>query len=267
MKKMNGLRYSNFLWLLLAIPLLSWKPSKPALYLIGDSTVKNGQGDGSNGQWGWGSFIHEYLDTTKLHIENHALGGTSSRTFRTRGLWDKVLDKIEKGDILIIQFGHNDGGPLDDTARARGTIRGIGDETKDIYNPITKRDETVHTYGWYLSSFIIEAKAKGAYVYVCSLVPRNNWRDGLLVSNQDSYPTWAKQVAEKQDAYYIPLNEQLEERYNQLGQANVKALFPETDHTHTNMAGAKLSAQTVIKAIRNEKENPLKQYVRTDHED
>ncbi len=38
--------------------------------------------------------------------------------------------------MVIMQFGHNDGGPLDDTACARGTIKGTGDDTKDIYNPI-----------------------------------------------------------------------------------------------------------------------------------
>ncbi len=26
----------------------------PAVFPIGDSTVRNGRGDGSNGQWGWG---------------------------------------------------------------------------------------------------------------------------------------------------------------------------------------------------------------------
>lgn len=49
------------------------------------------------------------------------------------------MSALKKGDYVIMQFGHNDGGPLDDTARARGSIRGIGDESKDIYNPITKK--------------------------------------------------------------------------------------------------------------------------------
>lgn len=239
---------------------------KPTLFLIGDSTVKNGQGDGRNGQWGWGSFIHEFLDTTKLDVENHALGGTSSRTFRTRGLWDVVMDNIKKGDMLMIQFGHNDSGPLDDTARARGTIRGISDETKEIYNPITKQNETVHTYGWYLGSFIKEAQNKGAAVYVCSPIPRNNWEEGKLVSGKDSYPLWAGQIADRHKVYYIPLNERLETLYNQLGQAAVQAFFTEADHTHTSMAGAKMNARTIAQAIDDNSNNPLKQYLNKNNE-
>src|SRR5690606_1267010 len=57
------------------------KNDKPTLYIIGDSTVKNGRGDGSNGQWGWGSFLHLHMDTAKINVRNKALGGTSSRTF------------------------------------------------------------------------------------------------------------------------------------------------------------------------------------------
>lgn len=120
---------------------------KPVFYIIGDSTVRNGDGTGKNQQWGWGSFIGDYFDTTKISVQNHAIGGRSSRTFITEGRWDKIMANLKKGDYVIIQFGHNDGGPLDDTARARGSIKGIGEESKEIYNPITKKQETVYTYG------------------------------------------------------------------------------------------------------------------------
>src|SRR3954453_11350414 len=92
-------------------------PQKPTLYIIGDSTVKNGAGTGGGGLWGWGDFIAPYFDTIRISIENDALGGTSSRTFQTAGLWDKVLMKLKPGDYVVMQFGHNDGSPLDDTAR------------------------------------------------------------------------------------------------------------------------------------------------------
>ncbi|HEX8013700.1 MAG TPA: SGNH/GDSL hydrolase family protein, partial [Flavobacterium sp.] len=98
--------------------------NKPTVYTVGDSTVKNGRGDGSGGLWGWGDYIGQFLDTTKVRIENHALGGTSSRTFQDKGLWTAVLNKLKKGDYVLIQFGHNDDGPLNDTLRARGTIKG-----------------------------------------------------------------------------------------------------------------------------------------------
>jgi hypothetical protein len=68
-------------------------------------------------------------------------------------------------------MGHNDGGPLDDTNRTRGTIHGLGGDAKDIYNPITKQPETVHTYGWYLRKYIADARTKGMTIIVCSPVP------------------------------------------------------------------------------------------------
>src|SRR3954468_1573734 len=77
---------SSFVWL---------QKEKPVLYIIGDSTVKNGQGTGGGGLWGWGDFIAPYFDTGKIAIENDARGGTSSRTFQTQGLWDKVLTKLK----------------------------------------------------------------------------------------------------------------------------------------------------------------------------
>ena len=137
-------------------------PQKPTVYLVGDSTVKNGQGDGVGGLWGWGDFIGQFLDSTKVKVENHALGGTSSRTFQALGLWDTVNPKLQKGDYVLIQFGHNDDGPVNDTIRARGTIKGIGNESVEIDNMITGVHETVYSYGWYLRNIVSEVKAKGA---------------------------------------------------------------------------------------------------------
>ncbi|MDB5205535.1 MAG: rhamnogalacturonan acetylesterase, partial [Flavisolibacter sp.] len=64
---------------------------KPVFYIIGDSTVRNGDGTGKNQQWGWGSFMDGYFDTTKISVRNHAIGGRSSRTFITEGRWDKIM--------------------------------------------------------------------------------------------------------------------------------------------------------------------------------
>src|SRR2546421_434880 len=80
-------------------------PALPTLWLIGDSTVRNGQDTGNNGQWGWGNPIAAYFDTGRINVQNWALGGTSSRTFQTIGRWDKVLSQIKSGDFVIMQFG------------------------------------------------------------------------------------------------------------------------------------------------------------------
>src|SRR4051794_13793202 len=120
-------RKSKWLFSLLLFGVFSFTllvKDKPVLYIIGDSTVKNGSGTGADKLWGWGSFLAEYFDTTRIDVQNHAIGGRSSRTFITDGRWDKILGTLKAGDFVIMQFGHNDGSPLDDTARARGTIKG-----------------------------------------------------------------------------------------------------------------------------------------------
>jgi len=134
---------------------------KPVLYMIGDSTVQNGSGKGSDSLWGWGSFIGLYINSDKIDIRNHAKGGRSSRTFLTEGRWDSIMKTLKKGDYVLMQFGHNDGGELADTLRARGSIKGIGEETKEIYNPIRKINETVYTYGHYMRKYVDDTKAKG----------------------------------------------------------------------------------------------------------
>src|SRR6267142_6551086 len=120
-------------------------PNQPSLFLIGDSTVRNGSGTGANNQLGWGEPLTALFDAAKIQVLNRARGGRSSRTFLTEGLWDQVLDALRPGDFVIMQFGHNDPGPLDDNQRARGSLRGTGEETREIDNPITKKHEVVHT--------------------------------------------------------------------------------------------------------------------------
>jgi rhamnogalacturonan acetylesterase len=238
-----------------------FQKEKPVLYIIGDSTVKNGDGTGKGSQWGWGSLIAASFDTTRIAVQNHAIGGRSSRTFLTEGRWDRILSTLKKGDYVIMQFGHNDGGPLDDTARARGSIRGIGEESKEIFNPITKKQEVVHSYGWYMRKYIRDTKDKGAIPIVCSPIPRNEWRDGKVVRSADSYSGWAQQVAKEEGAYFIDLNQLVSVQYESLGADSVKHFFP-GDHTHTDINGARLNANTVVSAIREIKPANLNRYLK-----
>ena len=54
----------------------------PVLFLVGNSTIRTGTlGNGDNGQWGWGYYAPDFFDKSKITVENHALGGMSSRTF------------------------------------------------------------------------------------------------------------------------------------------------------------------------------------------
>ena len=249
-----------FVLLCLSFQMNGHARQRPTVFIIGDSTVKNGKGDGANGLWGWGDQISGYFDGKKVTVENHALGGTSSRTFQSKGLWEAVRSKLKPGDFVLIQFGHNDGGPVNDTLRARGTIKGTGEETVEIDNLITKHHETVHTYGWYLRKVVDETREMGAVPIVCSPIPRNIWKDGKVERASENYGKWAKEIAEQTDAFFIDLNELIAGKYEKLGPEKVKVFFP-GDHTHTDLEGAKLNAETVVQAIRKQDNCELRKYL------
>ncbi len=233
-------------------------PALPSLILIGDSTVRNGrddgQGKGAAGQWGWGNPVAAWFDPAKVNVVNRAVGGLSSRTYITSGHWERTLAFVRRGDIVVMQFGHNDAGAVNDTSRARGTIRGIGDESEEIDNLLTHRHETVHTYGWYLRKFVADIRAKGATPVICSPIPHKQWdAAGHAKRDRDTYGGWAAAVAQAEHVGFIDLNEGIARRYDALGHDAVVQLFPQTtpdEHTHTNWAGAVLNAQVVVEGMK-----------------
>lgn len=230
--------------------------AKPTVWLIGDSTVNNG----TKGQQGWGSALPEFFDTSKVTIQNKARGGRSSRTYFTEGLWDGVLKDIKPGDFVLMQFGHNDGGANYTGDRGRSSLKGNGEDTKDVVHEDGKT-ETVHTFGWYERRYITDAKAKGATPIVLSLVPRNRWNaDNTKVGRSGGdYGGFAKEAAEQTGALFIDLNTLVADQYDALGKAKVDTLFF-NDWTHTNPEGAHLNARTVAKALR-DTNSPLAPYV------
>ena len=70
------MKLSKLLLFVVALGIVSFTliHQKPVFYIIGDSTVRNGDGTGKNQQWGWGSFIADHFDTTKISISNQAIG-------------------------------------------------------------------------------------------------------------------------------------------------------------------------------------------------
>lgn len=77
------------------------------LFLIGDSTMANKDTTKGSPERGWGMVLHEYF-TDNVRIENHAVNGRSSKSFLDEGRWEKVRRRIQPGDYVLIQFGHND---------------------------------------------------------------------------------------------------------------------------------------------------------------
>jgi rhamnogalacturonan acetylesterase len=252
--------FTSFLLLITLAAFTSFQ-QKPVLYIIGDSTVQNNDGNGVNEYWGWGTLLKPYLDTNRITLSNHAKPGASTRTFISDGRWNTILETLKKGDFVIMQFGHNDQSPVNDSSRARGTLKGMGDETEDIVNLKTHQPETVHTYGWYMRKFIRETKEKGAIPIVCSFVPREKWTKENKVNRDINYVNWAQQVAKEEGAYFIDLNQLISNKWEQMGPEAVHAFFP-GDHTHTNIKGAELNAASVVEGLRSLKDCPLNKYLK-----
>jgi rhamnogalacturonan acetylesterase len=260
-------------------------PKLPSLFLVGDSTVRNGHGTGSDGLWGWGAPIADLFDPTKINVVNRAIGGLSSHTYISAGHWDSTLEMVKPGDFVVIQFGHNDGGlnlpgatPVPDQGLApsampstpptgaaphgpngRGSLPGIGEETMEVENPRTHVTETVHTFGWYLRKYVADTRAKGATPILCSLVPRKIWVDGKVRRNTSTYRGWTQQVAEQAKVAFVDLNEIIAERYDAMGEAAVDPLFGDP-HTHTTLAGAQLNAECVVAGLKALPHDPLAVY-------
>lgn len=223
--------------------------NNPVLFLIGDSTMRNGTlGNGSNGQWGWGYYAGDYFDNTKITVENHALGGLSSRTFY-ENFWPAVLDGVQAGDWVIIQLGHNDNGPYD-SGRARASIPGIGHDTLNVTVKETGVERTVYTYGDYMRKFVNETRAKGAHPVLMSVTMRNSWNNETGKPNRSTtHAVWARQVAQEMNVPFVDLNETTAQKYEQFGRERVKYLFY-GDAIHTGAFGAQLNAGLAAQGIR-----------------
>lgn len=123
-----------------------------------------------------------------------------------------------------------------------------------------KKNEVVHTYGWYMRRYVSDTLAKGATPIICSPIPRKIWQDGKVVRNSGHYGGWARQVALEEKVPFIDLNEIIARRYDQIGEAKVEQLFADP-HTHTSRAGAELKAESVVAGLRALPNKPLDPYL------
>ncbi len=236
----------------------SRKEGRPVLFVIGDSTVKNTDSD-EDGMWGWGSVIGDLFSEDAISVENWAKAGRSARTFLNEGRWDKIYEALRPGDFVLMQFGHNDGGDIN-KGKARGELRGNGDESKVFKMEATGQYEVVYTYGWYLRKFIRDAKEKGAIPIVLSHTPRNKWKEGRIERGGDTFGKWAREAAEEGDAYFIDLNTLSADVLQRKGEKKSAAYF-KNDHTHASLKGAKMNAKSIVKGLK-KTDCPLKEYLK-----
>jgi lysophospholipase L1-like esterase len=244
------------------------KPGQPTLWLVGDSTVKVS----TPGQQGWGTPLAAMFDANRVRVINRAIGGRSSRTFITEGRWDAVLADAEKGDFVLIQFGHNDGGALSGDNRERGSIKGTGDETQDVTLTLGDNKDkpyTVHTYGWYMKKYATDAKAKGLTPIICSYIPHGPRLDRPFTFEAEPKPTgyrlWAEESAKATGAHYIDLYGLIWKTYAGKTPEQIKADYftpDEPNNTHTSPNGAKHNAECVAEGIRSLKDLPLASFLK-----
>ncbi|MGH1436238.1 MAG: rhamnogalacturonan acetylesterase [Lewinella sp.] len=212
------------------------------IYLVGDSTMANKPGTPEeNPERGWGQLLPTFFKPS-VKIENHAVNGRSSKSFITEGRWKVVLEKLQSGDYVFIQFGHNDQKTADSSRYT---------------NPWTG-------YRRNLQKYVTETKAKGAYPVILSSIVRRKFNEqGTLVDTHGAYPFVARSVAEQMDVPFIDMQLLTEDYVIALGPDESKGTylwvapgeydkFPEgkQDDTHLNLKGATAYADLVISAIK-----------------
>ena len=255
----------------LFVVLTAFAPAKRniTIFTIGDSTMANKKLEGENPERGWGQMLSRYF-TDDITVDNHAVNGRSSKSFIDEGRWDNVLSKIQKGDYVFIQFGHND----------------EKDDPKRHTDPGTTFDAN-------LRKFVEETRAKGGIPVLFNSIVRRNFgksgadavadaikqddiRNGIdpeapkevieegakLIDTHGAYLDSPANVAKELNVTFIDLNSLTHKLVEDLGQEKSKELYlwvqPKTvpalpdgreDNTHLNVHGASIVAEMAAKAV------------------
>lgn len=210
------------------------------LYLIGDSTMSDKKDPEQNPEHGWGQVLPELL-TTKIKVENHAMNGRSSRSFIGQDRWKAVLEKLQPGDYVFIQFGHND-------QKFKSPDR--------FTNPFTG-------YRSNLEKFVKETRKKGANPVLFSSIVRRNFNEhGTLVDTHGEYPLVVRMVADNMEVPFVDLQRFTENLLLFYGEKDSKKLhlhfeagenayYPDgkADNTHLSKKGATLVASLALKEL------------------
>lgn len=107
----------------------------PTIFTLGDSTVKSYTFDEAP-MSGWGQVFDKLFDPRKVRVLNYAMGGRSFRNAYHEGRLNDLLLSGRVGDVVVIQFGHNDES-LDEMRRfGRGSTEAMVESfITDFYLP------------------------------------------------------------------------------------------------------------------------------------
>jgi len=211
------------------ITAFSWFSTKPVLYLVGDSTMANKVTD-DNPERGWGQLLPEFFNN-EIAIENHAMNGRSTRSFIYEGRWDSLMNKLKKGDFVVIQFGHND---------------------ESIQK--TERYSTPKEYQYNLTRFIKDVRSKGANPILCTSIQRRKFdENGNFQDTHGEYPGYVRELAVQLSVSLVDMQKKSEKVILERGEEGSKIIFlhigagvyksfpdGKADNTHFSEYGARL---------------------------
>lgn len=218
------------LFLLLFLVAATAHAAPVRVFIAGDSTAAE-YGPERAPQAGWGQMLQSYLDPARIEVRNHAKGGRSTRSFIAEGRLDAIAGELRKGDVLLIQFGHNDA-KFEDPSR-------YTDPAGD--------------YAAFLMRYVQLARDKGATPVLITPVARLLYDFGSLLDTHGVYTLAMKQLAAREDIALIDLNDRSTRWIRALGEQGAKPYFlfvPEqqkADGTHFSAAGANAVACLVLR--------------------
>lgn len=186
------------------------------IYYIGDSTVAVNKIH-TYPQTGMAQALPLYLKE-EVQVVSLAKNGRSTKSFLDEGRFVPAQQRMQAGDFLFIQFGHND--EKEDPARhtdAEGSFRDN------------------------LRYFIREARSRGAQPLLITPIARRlfdeqgNFRPG----SHGAYPEAVRMVGAEENVPVADLTALTEAFLSQLGDALSKPLFVwPKDNTHLKVEGA-----------------------------
>jgi len=193
-------------------------------------------------------------------VVNKAIAGRSARSYTNEGRFAEIERLIQRDDIVIIEFGHNDGGsPNSANDNGRSACGGTGDEVCRS----GKTGELVYTFNKYIENAARSFMNKGARVIISSQTPNNPWEGGVFSQSPPRFVGYAGLAAQRTGASFVDHFWACINMYRRLGNQKTNSLFPQ-DHTHTSPEGADLVAQAFVQAVERDFNGttPLKQYLK-----
>ncbi len=214
---------------------------KTTIYIAGDSTVQSYRASFAP-QQGWGYYLGDYF-TENVEVSNHAIAGRSSKSFYDNNRLQTILDAIQPGDYLLVQFAINDS--------ASGNAERYAPVCGNAENP------TEGSYEWYMSKYIQGAIDKGATpVLVTTVIGLKAYSGGKFVNSYTNYCDACKSLAAKYKIPCIDLNTLMVDHYNSIGYDAAyqyhlcSAVEGSSDMTHFTETGANAVAGLVANAIK-----------------